>query len=110
MNREDKYKKLIVPILIEARARLEKMMEEDLIGITLEIKRPKRILKNSDYQKVVEFGERNQYPELILDANKKLGSGKENWDNALAWFHLKSPYRENFISVLDAIARYEKND
>ena len=69
-------------------------------------------IKEDDIKKVVEFGENNEYPELILvrqegKVTKYIGRGKDKWEEAISWAKLSSPYKDNFIDLLKAINEYE---
>lgn len=66
-----------------------------------------------DVKRVIEFGGKNEYPELVLvrqegKITKYLGRGKDKWDEAISWARLNSPYRDNFIDLLKAINDYER--
>ena len=65
-----------------------------------------------DVKRVMEFGERNEYPELILvrqdgKVTKYLGRGIDSWNEALSWAKLTGIYQDNFKDVLKAIDIYE---
>lgn len=77
---------------------------------------PRRALKSSDLNRVIRFGKENDYPEMVLkkddkgNITKKISKGKEYWDNAIVWCRLNTPYRENFMDLVEAIGKYEKTD
>ena len=74
---------------------------ENKLGLSMKIdKSIKELLR--------KFAEDNNYPEIELNSNKKLGRGKESWDNAMTWVSLAEPYRSNFLDVVTAVEKYGK--
>jgi hypothetical protein len=69
------------------------------------IKKIRRITQQ-DIDIVSKFAEDNNYPEMEIGNNKRLGRGKESWDNAMTWSSLEEPYRSNFLDVVTAVEKY----
>ena len=73
----------------------------------------KQRITKSDIDNVEKYGEKNNYPLLVLTADdsgfpvKILQEGKKYWDNAISWSKLKSPYNDNFIDLINAVNRNE---
>ena len=69
-----------------------------------------RINPQPPLERVMVFGEKNNWPPMILKRDgdkiiKSLNGGLEYWENAFAWQKLNEPYRRNFKDLVDAVDR-----
>lgn len=69
-----------------------------------------RRVTSQDIELVKRFAEDNDYPEIEIGNNKKLGRGKISWDNAMIWSSLEEPYKSNFLDIVTAVQKHGSID
>ena|SRR3990167_8090920 len=100
MKIDKSIKELFEPLIDAGEKIIFKVESEVISGM--------RRVTTQDIELVRKFAEDNNYPEIELNSNKKLGRGKESWDNAMTWVSLAEPYRSNFLDVVTAVEKYGK--
>lgn len=91
---------------LEILKEVYKSLDEYKKFIESQVKKPSP--KAIPLERVTAFGEANGWPAMVLKRDgdkiiKILNKGKDNWDNAIAWYKLNEPYKSNFNDLVNAV-------